>query len=66
MTGASMAAPHAAGVCASVWAVAPGLSGAELKSLVLRTADIPVADGQADLVNMYAAMAAAEQNGNRS
>ncbi len=66
MTGASMAAPHVTGVCASVWAIAPGLSGAELKRLVLRTADIPVADGEANLVNMYAAMAAAEQNGNRS
>ena len=66
MTGASMAAPHVAGVCASAWAIAPQLSGAELKSLVLRTADIPVADGEADLVNMYGAMAAAEQSGNRS
>ena len=65
MTGASMAAPHVAGVCASVWAIAPELSGAELKSLVLRTADIPVAGGAANLVNMYAAMAAAENQGKR-
>ena len=63
MSGTSMAAPHVTGVCASVWAIAPGLSGAEVKSIVVRTADIPVPGGDAKLVNMYAAMAAAEATG---
>lgn len=66
MTGASMAAPHVSGICASVWAISPGLSGAEVKRIVLRTAEIPVSGGDADLVNMYAAMALAEKNGNRT
>ena len=60
MSGTSMAAPHVTGVCASVWAIAPELSGAQVKSIVVRTADIPVPGGDAKMVNMYAAMAAAE------
>ena len=61
MSGSSMAVPHVAGVCASVWAIAPQLSGAEVKRLVVWSADTPVRDGEANLVNMYAAMAAAEK-----
>ncbi len=63
MSGTSMAAPHVTGICASVWALNPRLSGAEVKSLVIRTADIPVPGGDANMVNMYAAMAAAEAAG---
>jgi hypothetical protein len=60
MSGTSMAAPHVTGVCASVWTIAPELSGAQVKDIVMRTADIPVPGGDANMVNMYAAMAAAE------
>jgi subtilisin family serine protease len=61
MNGTSMAAPHVSGVCASVWAIAPDLTGAEVKQIVVQTADIPVPGGSAGLVDMEAAMAAASR-----
>ena len=61
MSGTSMAAPHVSGVCASVWAIAPDLTGAEVKQIVVQTADIPVPGGSAGLVDMEAAMAAASR-----
>jgi subtilisin len=54
--GTSMAAPHVTGVCASVWAIAPKLTGAEVKSIVVETANIPVRGGDANMINMEAAM----------
>ncbi len=59
MSGTSMATPHVTGVCASVWALNPSLSGAQVKRIVIQTADIPVPGGDANMVNMEAAMAAA-------
>ena len=57
-SGTSMAAPHVSGVCASVWAQAPQLSGAELVRLIKQTANTPVLGSQVGMVNMEAAMAA--------
>ncbi len=59
-SGTSMAAPHVTGVCASVWAIAPELSGADVKRIVVSTANTVVPGGDAKMINMYAAMAAAE------
>ncbi len=56
MSGTSQAAPHVTGVCASVWAAAPELSGAEVKKIVVETADIPVKGDCPNMVNMKAAM----------
>ena len=61
MSGTSMATPHVTGVCASVWALNPGLTGAQVKQIVLQTANIPVPGGDANMVNMEAAMEAAER-----
>lgn len=54
--GTSMAAPHVTGVCASVWAAAPELTGAQVKEIVVSTADIPVIGNCPNMVNMQAAM----------
>ena len=59
MSGTSMATPHVTGVCASVWALNPSLSGADVKRIVVETANIPVPGGDANMVNMEAAMEAA-------
>lgn len=56
--GTSMAAPHVTGVCASVWAAAPELTGAQVKEIVTSTADIPVTGNCPNMVNMKAAMGA--------
>ena len=60
MSGTSMATPHVTGVTASVWAMAPGLSGAEVKRIVVSTANIPVKGSSVGMINMEAAMEAAE------
>ena len=60
MSGTSMATPHVTGVTASVWAMAPELSGAEVKRIVVRTANIPVSGSSVGMINMEAAMEAAE------
>lgn len=60
MSGTSMAAPHVTGVCASVWAINPSLSGADVKRIVVETADIPVRGSSAMMLDMEAAMAAAK------
>jgi hypothetical protein len=60
MSGTSMATPHVTGVAASVWAIAPDLSGADVKRIVVNTANIPVAGCSVGMINMEAAMAAAE------
>ena len=60
MSGTSMATPHVTGVTASVWAIAPNLSGAEVKRIVVSTATTPVAGTDVGMINMEAAMAAAE------
>ena len=60
MSGTSMATPHVTGVTASVWAIAPNLSGAEVKRIVVSTATTPVSGTDVGMINMEAAMAAAE------
>ncbi|MHC4742810.1 MAG: S8 family serine peptidase [Planctomycetota bacterium] len=37
--GTSMAAPHVSGACALIWSVAPSLGHAEVKDIIMRTAD---------------------------
>jgi subtilisin family serine protease len=54
--GTSLASAHAAGAAASVWAANPGMSGAQLRALLMKTADIPVAGSGAALLDMEAAM----------
>ena len=55
-SGTSMAAPFVTGVCASVWAADPSLSGAEVKRIVVETADIPVSGTNVNMINMRAAL----------
>lgn len=57
--GSSCAAAQTAGMCAAIWTAAPELSGPELRNLVIQTADAPVTDGAAPLINMEAALKAA-------
>ncbi|MBR3473705.1 MAG: S8 family serine peptidase [Oscillospiraceae bacterium] len=59
--GSSMAAAYAAGICAQAWALNPALTGADLRDLLVQTADIPVPDASAGMTDMYAALEAAEQ-----
>lgn len=42
LTGTSMAAPHVSGVATLVWQANPALSGDQVKSIVIETADIPI------------------------
>ncbi len=60
MTGTSMAAPHAAGTAALVWAANRNLTGAQVKRLILDTADIRLAnDGRIKMINAAGAVARA-------
>ena len=59
--GSSMAAAYAAGICAQAWELNPGLSGGDLRDLLVRTADIPVPGSSVGMADMYAALEAAEQ-----
>ena len=56
VSGSSPAAAHVSGVCASVLAAKPEMSCAQVRELVVNTADIPVPEGDAPMVNMRAAM----------
>lgn len=56
VSGSSPAAAHVSGVCASVLAAKPEMSCAQVRELVVNTADIPVPGGDAGMVNMRAAM----------
>ena len=42
LTGTSMAAPHVSGLAALVWAANPNLTGADVKDIIVNTANIPV------------------------
>ncbi len=42
MNGTSMAAPHVSGVAAMVWSLNPKLTGKEVKTIVVETADRPI------------------------
>jgi subtilisin family serine protease len=56
VSGSSPAAAHVSGVCASVLAAKPEMSCAQVRELVVNTADIPVPEGDAPMVNMRAVM----------
>lgn len=53
--GTSLAAAYAAGMCARIWALHPGLSGQQIRDLAVETARTPVNDSELGLINMAAA-----------
>ena len=62
--GTSMASPHVAGACALVWSLAPGLTAAEVKQILMGSADkldslssLCVSGGR---LNLYQALASVE------
>lgn len=55
MDGTSMAAPFVTAACAALWEYYPSLSGADIKTLLVRTADIPVSGISARMINLYSA-----------
>ena len=63
MSGTSQAAPHVTGVCASVWAAKPSLTGRDVKRIIVQTADIPVRGDCPNMVNMRAAMESVMRSG---
>ena len=56
MSGTSMASPFAAGVAALVWEANSDLSGAEVKQILMSTANIKVQDSYRDMVDAEAAV----------
>ena len=58
-SGSSLAAAHATAVCAGAWALNPALSGAELRDLVVKSADSRVSGTSVGMLDMYAALEAA-------
>jgi subtilisin len=63
--GTSLAAAHAAGAAACAWALDPGMSGAQLRALLMETARTPVENSQVGLLNMQAALSQARSAGGR-
>ena len=55
-TGTSMAAPCAAGIGALLYSLKPDLNGAEVKRIILETANIPVTGSNRNMVNAEAAV----------
>lgn len=54
-SGTSMAAPFVTAACAALWAYYPSLSGADIKTLLIETADIPVSGFDAKMIDLQAA-----------
>ena len=63
-SGTSLAAAHVTGVCAAAWTLNPGLGGAQLRDLVLESAQTPVSGSAVGMVDMAAALEKVSEQGN--
>ena len=61
LDGTSLAASFVSATAAEAWAMNPALSGAELGELLRRAGETPVAESETGLLDMTAALAAAEK-----
>ncbi len=60
--GTSLAAPFVTAACAALWEYYPALSGADIKTLLVKTADIPVNGISAKMINMRSAFGGYPEN----
>ena len=58
-SGTSMAAPHVTGVAAMVWSINPNLTGAQVKQIVVNSADINVEKCDRNMINASLSVAKA-------
>ncbi|MBR3293497.1 MAG: S8/S53 family peptidase [Oscillospiraceae bacterium] len=55
LSGSSLSSAYVTAACAALWAYYPALSGADIKSLLLETSDVPVSGSDLGMLNLRSA-----------